>query len=269
MDSKNIKIVGINPSAIQDNGKLKQPAITFEYNRVTAADGTTTTNGDIYEGFIQINDKSMAISTLALTDGASPAFIASSIRDTCKNTYDTIVDSYLNAAVNHYYNFVTMFNYMMDSLVGEKLDLDEHHLEYNPWAVRNHGTFEPIKQFINLSMDAREQIIKTGALDAYCITGTNIIGENVYTKSYEVFARALAILNVSDESALQGLINQFNAIFATFMHNLTYECGVFVNNITSFHPMIIDYATIQKIADKDPELKGAKMIKNPNDEWCF
>lgn len=268
MNSKNIKIVGIDPSAIQDNGKIKQPAVTFEYNRAVAADGTTATNGDIYEGFIQINDKSMAVSTEALMAGASPAFIAGSIRDTCRNTYDTIVDSYLNAVANHYYNFVTAFNYMMDSLVGEKLDPDDRHLEYYLWAIRRNGALDTIKQFFNLSMDAREQVIRTGALDAYCITGTNIIGENVYTKTYEIFARAIAILKVSDESALQGLINQFNAIFATFMRNLTYECGVFVNNITSFHPMIIDDATIQKIADKDPELKRVKMIKDP-DDGCF
>lgn len=258
MNVEKVKIGQIGASAVNEDGKLKQPAVTFEYNRAVAADGTVAYNGDIYEHFIHITDKCMDTSVKALMNGVSPAFISRSIDLNSSNTLRAIDDSCNNAIINHYYNFVTMFNFMMDSLVGDKLDKCEYRLKYDSFIIYQVRNIRKIDKFFDLSMESRDQVIKSGAFDAYCISKINEIGESVYMNSYVYFAKALAILKAEDEKSLQALVTKFNAIFATFMGNITYECGVFVSNIATFHPMIFSHDTTQKIRSKDPEIGSSK-----------
>lgn len=235
------------------------PAVTFGYNRVACADGTMVENGHIYDTFLKINEECLNTSVDALqSKEVSYPFLAASINIEAEATYKIIQNSYRSAITSHWYNFVSLFNYYIDTFTKGKYpnnpscnaELDNeniYHLGYYiPYGFKFDGTLD----FIRLPYKERDNVISSGALHAHISASINSVGVHMYEMAYERLCKALSITSMNSdnkEDLLKKAIEMFNCMFAELMANITYEGSVFYLNLVNFHSMIPSMIEIKKI----------------------
>lgn len=250
---------------------IPEPAITFEYNRVGCADGTMTENGHIYDTFLKINEECLNTSVDALqSKEVNYSFLSSSINIEATSAYKIIQNSYRSAVTNHWFNFVTMFNYYIDTFTKGNypknpschMELDHADIYHLGYYMPYEYNFDGVVDFINLPYKERDNVISSGALHAHIAAAVNNVGISMYKTAYERLCKALAISKMESddqESLLKHAVETFNCMFADLMANITYEESVYYQNLVNFHSMIPSKTDITKIKnlggkpDHEPE----------------
>lgn len=259
----------INAPVPQNN--IPEPAVTFGYNRVACADGTMVENGHIYDTFLKINEECLNTSIDALrSKEVNYSFLAASINVEAEATYKIIQNSYRGAIASHWYNFVSMLNYYIDTFtkgnhpknpsrdMGLDRENDYHLRTLIPYEYNFDGTLD----FIKLPYKERDNVISSGALYAHLSASINSVGVSMYKIAYDHFCKALSVAKMDSddkEALLKRAVEIFNLMFAELMANITYEGSVLYQNLVNFHSMIPSMIDIDKIRnlggnpDRDPE----------------
>ena len=239
------------------------PAVTFRYNRV-AAGNTLTENGEVYEAFLNIIDKCNETNIDALTGNwIDPPFAASNLRYNVMTTSEIMVSSLSAACSSHYFNFVTNFNKIIDSISANcdtdmKLLINQTGKLYYYTSPFEFGTElqDKINQVIDIDGIDLDAIIESNAFDSACFAIANNMGLDVYNTAYGNLIRVMAILgepeNEDPKSVIDLTIALFNKTFTSLMANVSYEVAVFCYNFNNFNKMFFSPELLNQLEHVTP-----------------
>lgn len=244
-----IKIIPVDPNTnlatikpYDANGKMMQPAVTFEANCIAYPDGAKVPNGDIYSTMMEISKGCMGRSLDDLHMGVDSKFVGENFNNISKMNLDIMIDSFLNSLHSHYCVFAAKVNSIVNGLYGDNTPITARKMPLSDdFYYKTHYFRSQMRQFIEKDVDARNIILESNAFTNCCVIGVNTIGMFAYNDAMATISEAIAITDAEHDSDPNDriIIPFINHIFSSMMADMTYEISAFLHNMKTNHEFVL------------------------------